>query len=285
MTRWTLSLLQPLTHDVDASPISLESFATRSVADIERVQLTGMGPTVRIGDLFRVGRHSTSNDSIDCIEINGDVERFHHLGARHGGGRFAIDGSAGNWVGLGMRDGELIVTGNVGDGAGAMMRGGRIRIDANARNGVGGPCSSSHTGMSGGLITVGGNVGDYASHRMRRGAVVINGNAGVALASQMIAGTVCVSGTFLAQAAYAMRRGTLVLQTHVDFCPLRFSRPSVLESPMVALLRAHLTPEITGLRAACRLLERVASGGLKSRRGDFSVGGQGEILAICPDSN
>jgi len=98
-----------------------------------------------------------------------------------------VNGNAGNWVGLGMKNGKITVNGNAGYGVGHIMKDGKITINGNAGWGVG-------SRMKNGEITVNGNAGDEVGWGMKNGEITINGNVGYRVGEEMGGGKITVKG-------------------------------------------------------------------------------------------
>jgi formylmethanofuran dehydrogenase subunit C len=78
-----------------------------------------------------------------------------YLGYGMRGGSITVDGDAGDVLAFGMRGGSISVLGNIGELAGWAMVGGTIAVKGNARN-------SSGLGMKGGEIHIDGRYGMLA---------------------------------------------------------------------------------------------------------------------------
>lgn len=256
MTAWRLELRGSVAGRVDASPIALDRFEGRSVADVCRVSLHAGGVPVELGELFSVTRDDRESPS---LVVAGDLRRFDRIAAGHSRGEFRVVGS-------------------VGRHAADAMSGGRVIVEGDAGEFLGGPAGAKRSGMRGGRVVIEGSTGGYAGHRMRRGEVLIEGNCGPFLASHQVAGTIVVAGGVGDHPAFAMRRGTIVLQRQPDWPSNRFSRPVEVGSVFPELLRRGLAGP-SGRIDRCRVLvDRLSRGRYLSVRGDFAVSGRGEIL-------
>ncbi|WP_442508097.1 formylmethanofuran dehydrogenase subunit C [Novipirellula sp. SH528] len=263
MNSWLLESRQQPEHDIDASAISL--FAFEQISDVDQVKSLSLrcGDGTRpLGELFSVSKQAGDSE----LRIVGDLTRFHRLG-------------------MNQRSGRLIVEGSVGNYAGAMMSGGEIWIAGDAGDYLASPVDACRTGMSGGRIVVGGSVGDYTGHRMRRGQVFVEGSAGDFVASHQVAGTIVIGAEIGEHTGYAMRRGTLMVNCPSTMAPTRFSEPIEANSTFFALLAAQTACWVTqaasipfACKAVSQLVEKIAKQGYQTIRGDFAVGGQGEII-------
>ncbi|TWU20509.1 Formyltransferase/hydrolase complex Fhc subunit C [Novipirellula galeiformis] len=264
MNSWLLELRNEVNQDVDASPLTLLDLAACHDADqVNRIQLRCGDQTRDVGELFSVSKSTAKNE----LRICGNLKRFHRLGIQHRVGRIVVEGDVGHYAGAMMSGGELLVSGSAGDFLAA-------------------PVDAYRSGMSAGRIRVHGSVGHYAGHRLRRGEIVVEGSAGDFLASHTIAGTIVVAGDVVGNCGYAMRRGTLILNALPTTSRTRFSPPIESQSPFFALLAKELSAadktqpyQAFACKKASQLVEQIADQGYQSIRGDFAVGGQGEIIS------
>jgi len=100
-------------------------------------------------------------------------------------GHIELHGSAGDYLGRGMRGGHIRVRGD----AGRSHRG-----LGDVGDFAGGAAPGTTEGMNEGTILVSGNVGHRTGDRMRRGMLVVKGSAGDYLGSRMKGGTIVVLG-------------------------------------------------------------------------------------------
>ncbi|GAA5507108.1 hypothetical protein [Novipirellula caenicola] len=263
MNSWLLELQRQPEHDIDASAISLLALAQISDADqVKRLHLQCGDDVCAVGELFSVSKMPAENE----LQLVGDLSRFHRLGMQHRSGRMTIQGNVGNYAGTMMSGGEIWIAGDAGDFLGA-------------------PVAGFRSGMSGGRIVVGGSAGNHVGHRMRRGEIFIEAAVKDFLGSHQIAGTIVVAATIGKSAGYAMRRGTLIVNQPPVLSRTRFSDPIEAFSVIGPLLERQTkawTSAAAPPQFACKnvigLLNRIAEDGFVSIRGDFAVGGQGEIL-------
>ncbi len=132
-----------------------------SLAEIAGLRLGASQHSPQVADYFDV----SGEDSSQMI-FEGDCSRCDYIGA-------------------GMRRGQITICGNAGDYVSASMLGGTLICQ--------------------------GNVGDRLADSMRRGLVLVDGNAGSYVASRMIAGTVGIYGKVGDHLGFAMKRGTILL--------------------------------------------------------------------------
>ena len=260
MSVWTLTLRQNIDQRVDASAIRLADWIEMSAKEVERTPLNVGRRTACLADLFTI-KHQTSDKQ--QLVIEGDLHRFDRIGDRH-------------------RTGCIRIAGSVGNHAGASMSGGRLTIEGDAGDYLAAPHGSARQGIKGGRITVGGSAGNYVGHRMRRGEILINGNAENFLASQMFAGTIIVAGRLGDGTAIGMRRGTVVAARFPEFPIDRFSKANRMRSVFPRLIETFADQDSSfadSMAQVRQLIDKIATDGFASRRGDRAVSGKGEVLA------
>ncbi|TWU41067.1 formylmethanofuran dehydrogenase subunit C [Novipirellula artificiosorum] len=265
MSGWTLELRCDIHSFVDASPIRLSSFANMSIHQVNKLPLSAADGTYPVGELFKVSKTSHH----ETLRMFGDLRSFRGIASEHSRGTFFVDGNVGDYAGSRFCAGDVWISGSAGDYLAA-------------------PLGADRSGMSGGRLVVGGSVGHHAGRRMRRGEIVIEGSAGDFLGAHLVAGTIVVGGQVGGQLGYAMRRGTLIVPVLPTVEKQRFSAAIEYESAFFSLLyqQRRLHPggghgPSEGFVACTRtreLLRRIAVDGFQSVRGDFSVGGQGELI-------
>ncbi|MEM6472180.1 MAG: formylmethanofuran dehydrogenase subunit C [Planctomycetota bacterium] len=249
MTAYRLELRAPISEPVDASEISFENFAERSIEQIRRMTILVDQRQRSIAEVFEVTKAKSEKDR---MVVEGDLRNVHGLASRQSSGRWHICGDAGDNVAAGMEGGELLVEGNVGDF-------------------LGGPLPNRKAGMSGGMIHVMGSAGHYAAHRMRRGTVLVDEAIGSNGGTSMIAGTLMALRCGQKLAA-GMRRGTIILRTlprETIEASTHFSQPHRFLADFLRLYKRENTARFVAPFIG-KLVERV--------RADFTIGGQGEIL-------
>ena len=259
MSIWTLTLREEIDQRVDASAIRLADWVDQSISDVEQTHLILGRHSVPLADLFKVN-HQTSDKQ--RLVIEGDLRRFDRIGHRHHCGRIHVAGSVGNH-------------------AGGSMSGGRLTIEGDAGDFLAAPHGAARQGMRGGRLTVGGSAGHHVGHRMRRGEVLIDGDVGSFTATQMFAGTIVVAGSIGDSLAIGMRRGTVVAASFPELPGVRFSKAVQIRSVFPKLIGVHdegASPVASRLHRVRRLIDKLATEGFASRRGDRAVSGMGEVL-------
>lgn len=252
---------------VDAATLAPDRFAGLDVAAAARLVLPTSTGDARLGDLFAVDADPGPDDA---LVVDGDLDRFHRIGAAMRAGALHLRGAAGPHAGSGMRGGRLTIEGDAGERAGEGMRGGILLIGGSAGDHAGAPLPGHADGQSGGVLVVRGRAGTGAGFRMRRGLLAL-GAPGGAVGGAMIAGTIVIFEAPGPGAGAMMRRGTLVALR--PFEPgASFARSGRSGAPW-------LLPYWDALRAAgMPVPEAIAAASFRHFRGDLAEGALGEIL-------
>ncbi|EAQ77104.1 formylmethanofuran dehydrogenase subunit C [Blastopirellula marina] len=213
----TLTLVQDIAPDIGLREITPQRLASLTPAQIAKISLCGGGQGSELGDLFQL-----QGDAADQqLRWIGDFSQCDYLGA-------------------GMRSGEVVVEGDVGDHAGAAMSGGKLTITGSAGDYVGSPNPGEKRGLQGGSILIHGDAGRELGTRMRRGLIAVSGDVGALCGYRMLAGTIVVSGKLGKQAGLRMKRGTIVTLSDVDDLPATFHADCEFLPPMAPLLWREL---------------------------------------------
>lgn len=250
---------------LDLSPLIPDRLAGLDQAAIERIELGTARNSRRVGDVFRLRMADPTH-----IAIEGGSSRFDWVGAGMRDGDLVLDGEAGLYAGRAMAGGRLRISGRVGGWAASGLRGGQLEIGGDAGPFLGGPLAGERAGMAGGVVLVRGDAAERAGDCLRRGLIVIEGRAGPHVASRLLAGTVIVCGAAGASPGTLMRRGTVILGT-ADWLPPTFVAVGSADATFRRLLARLLTP--LSPRAA-RLLARAEHRFM----GDTATLGKGEIM-------
>lgn len=187
------------------------------------------------------------------LDIEGDFDHVHGLGAR-------------------MAGGLLHVHGNAGDDAGQAMSGGVLRVDGHAGERLGGPLPGASKGMTGGEIVVFGSAGTSAAALARRGLVAVVGGVGAFAGRGMIAGTLLALGPLGDLPGVGSKRGSIVAAGGAEV-PASYRFACSYEPPHVRLLLASLRRRF-GFPCDPGLL----NGRFDRYCGDAGEPGKGEIL-------
>jgi formylmethanofuran dehydrogenase subunit C len=262
-------LRDPPDMRLDLSPLVPDRLAGLDQAAIERIELGTTRMSRRVGDVF--GVHMAD---CECVAIEGGSPRFDWVGAGMRSGELVLDGEAGLYAGRRMAGGHLRISGRVGGWAASGLRDGTLEIDGDAGPFLGGPLAGERAGMAGGTVLVRGNAAERAGDCLRRGLIVIEGRAGSHPGSRMLAGTVIICGACGASPGYLMRRGTLIMGAAKALLPT-FVPVGEAGGAFHRLLANTLTA--LSPRAA-RLVGRAQDRFM----GDMASLGKGEILVPAP---
>lgn len=252
--------------DVDAAALGgqLGRLSVEQAAALPLRRL-GSNQALALGDCFAI---STRTDQ--RVVIEGDLQRFHRIGARWTGGQLIVEGNVGDAFASELRGGQVTLRGSAAVGAAEQMCGGDLRIDGDVGDGLARPLPGRISGLSGGRVVVSGRAGHCAGQRMRRGTLLILGDCGDALGCDIIAGTIVVAGSIGTGVAAGMRRGTVVVPDAVELSPVRFTVPHSERLGIARLLAADLMPD-------ARQVAEALQGPVSRSLGDISAGGMGEL--------
>jgi formylmethanofuran dehydrogenase subunit C len=266
----TFSLRETPAQRLDLSPLISQNLASKTVADIERIEVGTTRIRVSAGDIFRIREGDP-----ETIVIEGGAVRFDRVGMGMTSGSIRVEGEVGVEAGRLMSGGALTIGGDAGPFAGSGMKGGTLDIKGNAGERLGGPLSGETVGMSGGLLHVRGDAGARAGDRLRRGFILIEGRAGAYAGSRMIAGTLTIGGEAGDLPGYLMGRGTILLGRGATLFSPSFGDCGEHDLVAAQLLANYIAQASAKLASLFRRpLRRLA--------GDLAALGKGEILLPNP---
>ncbi|HUL49933.1 MAG TPA: formylmethanofuran dehydrogenase subunit C [Gemmatimonadales bacterium] len=247
--RIVLTLRQPLTSALDASPITADHLAACTNVEITALSLRYDGEPMPVGELFRVQGERSPH-----VVLEGDLEHASGIGTGQVRGTLVIEGSVGADVAVGLAGGSVLVRGNAGP------------------NAAGAPPGASR-GVTGGEVVIRGAAGEGVAGCMRRGVVAVMGDAAAGAGRGMIAGTLVIGGRAMPPVGRFLKRGSIIVLGEVEPDPL-FPYACTYRPPHVPVLFRHL-------RTAYGLPLSSAHIGGSYRRycGDMAELGRGEILA------
>ncbi len=270
MSALTFTLKSTPLFTLDATPLTPENLAGKTLADIKKIKIVYGREAVRLDALFTV-KGTNTND----IRIEESTNKLINVGYGMGAGSIMVKGNVGDFLGQGMKNGCLTVHGNVGSWAGNAMSGGRINIKGNAQDYVGGGLPGDTFGMTNGLIYIKGNAGDRVGDRMRRGTILIQGKSKDYCGSRLHAGTIVVLDKVGKLPGAGMRRGSLVLAKKPLHLSATFKSCGNLKMAFLRLLftqLARIEPEWALLAKYAPEAHRFS--------GDLARNGKGEILIL-----
>jgi len=260
-----LTLKERPPERLDLSLLLPHLLAGKTAADIARIGVQTTRRPLVVGDLFGLRMGDARR-----IRIEDACDRLDWIGHGMRDGEILVDGDAGSQAGRLMTGGRLTITGNTGPWAASGMGGGEIEIRGLAGDRLGGPLPGEMAGMRGGVVIVRGDAGERIGDRLRRGTIVVEGRVGAWAGSRMIAGTVVAAGSAGALPGYLMRRGTIVLGLRAELSPtfVDCGTHDLIALRLLATFVARYSAR------AARLLQR----SLRRFAGDMAVLGKGEIF-------
>ena len=202
MSHLALTLTTAPKIDIDASSITA-ALQTCQAVELMRTELldTRGKPAGNVGDYFSVTPTAAPEHRIE-----GELSEFHRLAAGWTHAMLTVVGNVGSFFASGMRSGSITLRGTAGDHCASQLRGGRLNVEGDVGNYVGGPNPGIRSGMSGGEVVIQGKAGIHAGYRMRRGMLIVLGDCDEGVGSEMVAGTLIVTG----------RCGSLVWHRHAS---------------------------------------------------------------------
>jgi formylmethanofuran dehydrogenase subunit C len=221
----------------------------------------------------------------DCFEIAdgnrqrlvlaGDLARADYVGGGMRAGELEVLGSVGHYAATGMRDGRLWIEQSAGEYLSSDQRGGTVEVLGNAGRGCAAARPGARRGMRGGTLLLHGQAGDGLAARLRRGIVVVHGRVRGDAGSFMIAGTLVLLDQVEGLLGVGMRRGTILTlaetmpRRHAGFTPAEAVELSYL--PMLVRACGTRVQEVWNQRltGSCTLFRAV---------GDRASSGVGELL-------
>jgi formylmethanofuran dehydrogenase subunit C len=268
MSGWTLRAKQAPALRVDLRGVTPAALATQSSAEVERWPVGHGKALVPLGEFFSVEARGDG-----ALVFEADLSRFDRVGWQMAGGRLQVEGDVGDYVGGGMRSGELLVGGGARALAACEMAGGLLTIGGDIGDFAASTLPGSMDGMRGGTLIVRGSAGARFGDRMRRGTALVFGDVGDFLASRMVAGTIAIGGRAGAHVGYGMRRGSVVFAGAAPAIAATFV-PALAETAVFWQLLARDLARHGGTWATLpqRRIER--------QLGDLAAGGKGELIVV-----
>ena len=268
MREITLTIKRDLHLPVEASYVSPEKFAGKTIKEIEDIVVWEGNARLPLADIFNVTQKTDDSEDEMTIRVIGNAAKVRRIGYRVSSGSIIIEGNAGMYLGEEMKGGSIIVTGTAGSWLGMKMKGGRIEVKGNAGHYVGSGYRGATLGMKGGSILVHGNAGQEVGCRMIDGTIRIKGSAGLLPGVHMRNGTIYVEGNCEGRAGGQMTGGKVIISGQI---------PSILPS--------FAFEEI---RDAAKVGEEKIRGPFYVFSGDMNENGKGKISVnarITPNSN
>jgi formylmethanofuran dehydrogenase subunit C len=201
---------------IDAACITPDTFATKTITEIEALEAWEGNKKRPLGELFAINGENGNTSNEVRIQIIGNLQKVKRIGEGMTNGEIIIEGDVGMHLGEKMKGGNITVSGNAGSWLGAMMKGGNITVKGNVGDYVGAAYRGSTKGMRGGAITIYGNAGNEVGCFMRNGLIKIYGNVGQFVGMHVHEGTIFVQGDSEGRAGASMTGGKIVLSGYAD---------------------------------------------------------------------
>ncbi|MEM3437231.1 MAG: formylmethanofuran dehydrogenase subunit C [Nitrososphaerales archaeon] len=259
-----LKLKAKVERPLDASVISPNAFAGKSLKEIESLELWRGNKKIKLGEIFEVSGETSQKPEEITITIEGDLSRARRIGKNMTAGKIIVNGNAGLYVGDGMKGGEIHVHGDVDSWLGFEMKGGIIEVDGDAGDFVGSAYRGSKNGMSGGNIIIKGNAGSEVGCFMKEGLIKIGGNVGLYAGIHMQGGTILIYGSSLGRLGAEMTGGKVIVMGKV---------PDVLPSFIIDEIRPNIKVGADKI-----------NGPFYSFSGDMTEGGNGKLFIFAPNN-
>lgn len=266
MSGLKLTLKAEPSERLDLSALTPQALASKSAADIARIELGTSRSPATLGDIFAV-----SGNAGETLVISGTTSRCDFVGANLADGHLLVEGDVGAYAATDMKGGRFEIRGNAGHGLGATMKGGIAHVTGNAGDMLGGVRPGQQYGMQGGSIIVEGDIGERAGDRMRRGTIVARGSFGKWAGLRMMGGTLWSLDGFGDEPGMQMRRGTLIAPRVTRLLPT-FGDGGVHDLVILRILSRDLKQRL-GPLAPPALPPKV-----RKLSGDLAVFGKGELL-------
>jgi formylmethanofuran dehydrogenase subunit C len=259
-----LKLKTKLERPLDASVISPDTFAGKSLKEIENLELWKGNKKIKLGEIFEISGEISQKPEEITIKLEGDLSKARRIGKQMTAGKIIVNGNAGFYIGDEMKGGEIHVHGNADSWLGFEMRGGTIEVEGDAGDFVGSSYRGSKNGMSGGTIIIKGNAGSEVGCFMREGLIKIGGDVGLYAGIHMQGGTIFVSGSSLGRLGAEMVGGKVIVMGKV---------PDILPSFLIDEVRPDI--KVGGDKI---------KGPFYSFTGDMTEGGNGKLFIYIPNN-
>ncbi|MGQ9469892.1 MAG: formylmethanofuran dehydrogenase subunit C [Nitrososphaerales archaeon] len=257
-----LKLKTKVERPLDASVISPNIFAGKSLKEIESLEMWKGNKKVKLGEIFEVSGESGQKPEEISITIEGDLSKARRIGKQMTSGKIIVNGNAGLYIGDRMKGGEIHVHGNADSWLGIEMKGGIIYVEGDAGDFIGSSYRGSRNGMSGGTITIKGNAGSEIGCWMKDGLIKIGGDVGLYAGVHMQGGTIFVSGSSSGRLGAEMVGGKVIVMGKV---------PDILPSFIIDEIRPNIKVGADKI-----------TGPFYSFTGDMTEGGNGKLFIYVP---
>jgi formylmethanofuran dehydrogenase subunit C len=202
---------------VEAGCINPDVFQSKTIAEIEKLEIWEGNKQRNLGELFKIHEINTNPaQEGTTITIRGDVGKVRRIASQMKNGEVVIHGNAGMHLGEGMKGGRVVVHGNVAGWAGSMMKGGTIEIHGNTGDYLAAPYRGSSEGMQSGRIIIYGNAGNEAGACMEKGTIKIYGNTRQFTGFRMRSGKIYVQKDCEGRTGACMTDGKIIVGGRID---------------------------------------------------------------------
>ncbi len=223
----TLRLTKEVRVPLDASCISPDAFANKTLREIGRLEIWEGSRRQPLKNTFEIEGASMKSPDEVTINLYGDLSKAQRIGAKMTEGSINIRGCAGMHTGEEMQGGQITVEGSAGSWLGSRMKGGIIEVKRDAGDYVGAPYWGSTTGIKGGTIHIHGNAGSEVGAHMGKGLIEVDGNVKQFVGIHQKGGIILVRGSAGARAGAYMINGKIVICGNVSAILPTFSIDSV----------------------------------------------------------
>ncbi len=223
----TLRLTEDVRVPLDASCITPDAFADKSLREIGTLEIWEGSHRRRLKDAFTIEGSSMKTTDEVTINLYGDLSKVQRIGAKMTGGSINIQGSAGMHIGEEMQGGQIRLEGSAGSWLGSTMKGGTIEVKRDAGDYVGAPYWGSTTGIKGGTIHIHGNAGIEVGAYMRKGLIKVDGNVRQFVGIHQKGGIILVRGSAGERAGAYMINGKIIICGSVNTILPTFSIDSI----------------------------------------------------------
>ncbi len=272
MSRLTLCLKPCVSGHVSLLGAVPDLWLERSLAEIAAWPIEVDRRPATLGQAFEISDGSRSQ-----WLLAGDLRRCEFIGAGMRSGDIRVDASVGNYLASGMRGGSVVVQGDAGAYAASSFRGGKVTIEGNVGPYAAAAAPGQSRGMADGELIIHGNADQWLASRMRRGLVVVRGDVAPGCATRMIAGTLALCGRVATPVGCGMARGTLLLlepqESLLKEGLLGFTEPCPCQLSFLPLLLQQIAPHLPA-DVANELTDR----GWRRSVGDRAELGLGEVV-------
>jgi len=197
---------------VEAECISPDVFQSKTIAEIEKLEIWEGNKQRNLGELFKINEVKTNPEHEGItITMRGDVGKVRRIASQMKSGEVVINGDVGMHLGEKMKGGRVVVHGNVDGWTGSMMNGGIIEIHGNTGDYLAAPYRGSNEGMRSGKIIIYGNAGNEAGACMKKGTIKIYGSAGQFTGFRMRSGKIYVQKDCEGRTGACMTDGKIIV--------------------------------------------------------------------------